>query len=517
LAQQYDYDLIILGGGSAGIVSGVVAGSSGLRTLLIEKERLGGECLNTGCVPSKALLQAAQVAHQIRTAERFGISSVSLNRHDAAGVLRHVREMIEVVEEADGSADLLRKSGVEIKFGDAAFVSPDALEFAERDCGVRQLTAEHFLIATGSSPAVPPIPGLEDAEFLTNQTIFDLDAIPESLLVIGGGPIGVEMAQAFARLGSAVTIVEQGNRLLPQDDLEAARTLEKALQEDRITLCLDTRILSARKEGPRKVLHIENGGYKADLSAHALLVATGRKPNTEGLHLEAARVKYDDRGVHVTPTLQTTSPRVWACGDVIGRAQFSHMAEYEARLVVRNILLPFDQKTDAGYRLTPWATFTDPEVAHVGLTEEQAQEQGIAYKVYRQPFAQNDRALVSGEVVGFVKVLATGWQGKILGAHIVGPRAGELLQEWIQAMTQGISLRQVADTIHVYPTLSTANQHAAYRWYEEQANNPVLKTAFRGYTRSVRPNLGRILWGFAGAAVVVGGVLVGQAVRRKDK
>jgi pyruvate/2-oxoglutarate dehydrogenase complex dihydrolipoamide dehydrogenase (E3) component len=517
LAQQYDYDLIILGGGSAGIVSGVVAGSSGLRTLLIEKNRLGGECLNTGCVPSKALLQAAQVAHQIRTAERFGITQVALNRHDAAGVLRHVRETIGVVEEADGSADLLRKSGVEIRFGDAAFVSPDALEFAEQGGAVRQLTAEHFLIATGSSPAVPPIPGLEEAGFLTNETVFDLDAIPESLLVIGGGPIGVEMAQAFARLGSAVTLVEQGNRLLPQDDLEAARVLEQALHGERITISLDTKILSARKEGPRKVLHIENGGFKADLSAHALLVATGRKPNTEGLHLEAARVKFDARGIHVTPTLQTTAPRIWACGDVIGRAQFSHMAEYEARLVVRNILLPFDQKTDPGYRLAPWATFTDPEVAHVGLTEEQAKEQGIAYKVYRQPFAQNDRALVSGEAVGFVKVLATGWQGKILGAHIVGPRAGELLQEWVQAMTQGISLRQVADTIHVYPTLSTANQHAAYRWYEEQANNPVLRNAFQGYTRAIRPNLGRIMIGFAGAAVIAGGVLVGQAVRRRDK
>jgi pyruvate/2-oxoglutarate dehydrogenase complex dihydrolipoamide dehydrogenase (E3) component len=512
-SNGYDYDLIILGGGSAGIAAGVAAGQSGLRTMLIEKEKLGGECLNTGGVPSKALLEAARVAHQMRHAERYGLQASPLSREQAAGVLRHIRDTIGVVEEADGTTDHLRQNGVEVRFGDAAFISPDAIEFVERGGNAQALAAEHFLLATGSSPARPIIPGLEEAGFLTNEEIFGLEEIPETLTVVGGESVGVEMAQGFARLGSQVTLIEAADRLLPHDDLEAARALEEALRLEGIDIRLNTQVTGAQLEGSRKVVRLEHDGMGAHLSGHELLVTVGRAPNTDGLNLRAAGVDHDDNGVQVSPTLHTTGPRVWACGDVTGRYQFSHMAEFEARLVVRNILFPFERRADSGFRLAPWATFTDPEVAHVGITEEEAKAQGIEYQTYKQPFSENDRALTAGEGVGFVKVLATGRQGKVVGAHIVGPHAGELIQEWITAMTQGLTLRQVADTIHVYPTLSTANQHAAHRWQENKAQRPAVKTVMTTYTRTVRPNLGRILWTFAGAAVA--GAAVATATKKR--
>jgi pyruvate/2-oxoglutarate dehydrogenase complex dihydrolipoamide dehydrogenase (E3) component len=511
---KHDFDLIILGGGSAGIVSGVVAGSTGLRTLLIEKVRMGGECLNTGCVPSKALLEAAEIAHRMRTADRFGLKAAPVGRQEAAGVLRHVRETIRRVEEADATTKLLTDSGVEIRFGDAAFVGPETIELAEREAGTVQLTSEHFLIATGSRPKLPDIPGLDEPGCLTNQTVFDMDEIPESLIVLGGGPVGVEMALAFQRLGSEVTLIERNGRLLPKDDFETAQVIETALREEGVSLRLQCAVRGVRREGVRKVVRLEEAGLEKEVSAHELLAATGRAPNVEGLDLIAAGVQTGEEGVIVDDTLRTTNPRIWACGDVTGRMPFSHMAEYEARLVVQNILLPFRSKIHRGYRIAPWTTFTDPETAHAGLTEEEARAQNIDYQVYRQPFTQNDRAITARANVGFVKVLATGASGRIIGAHIVGPRAGELIQEWIFAMTHGLSVRQVADTIHVYPTLSTANQHAAYRWYEAQSEKPLVKSAIHAYTRSVRPNLGAVALALGGATILAGGALLRRSLRK---
>lgn len=517
LSRNYDYDFIILGGGSAGIVAGVVAGGAGLRTLLIEKSRMGGQTLNTGCIPSKALLHAAHVAHQMRTADSLGLKPAPLSREDAAGVLRHVRGTLDVVEEADATMEQLRKHNVEIRIGNARFISPDALELVEHEGPTRLLTAEHFLLATGSSPARPDIPGLAEAGYLTGSEIFHLEEIPETLIVIGGDSVGVEMAQAFARLGSQVTLIDKGPRLLPNDDHEVAETLEKTLRSEGIDVRTGWEARSVRLEAGRKVVRVEQDGFGADVSVAEILMAAGRTPRVEGLDLEAARVEYDAKGVQVNARLHTTSPRIWACGDIVGRYQFSHMAEYESKLVVRNILYPFDQKVDPGFKLAPWATFTDPETAHVGLTEEEAQSKGIHYQVFHQSFRQNDRALTEEESVGFVKVLAAGWQGKILGAHIIGPRAGELIQEWIQAMTQGLTMRQVADTIHVYPTLSMANQHAATRWSEAQGEKPLVKRTVEAYSRAVRPNLGKIVWGLAGVALLTGGALLAQRLSREKE
>jgi len=492
--KKYNYDIIILGGGSAGIVSGVMAGALGMRVLLIEKGKMGGECLNTGCVPSKALLHAARVAQTLRTAGEVGLPSVPVTREDAAGVMRHVRQTIRAVEGADATAKLLTDNGVEIRHGNASFADPHTLHLdGER------LTAANFILATGSSPKAPDIPGLEDVGYLTNQTVFDLDAIPKSLLVIGGGPNGVEMAQAFGRLGSRVTLVQNRERLLPRDDVELASALAAVLREEGIDIRFSASVESVRGKSGCKVAVIKQHDDKDEIVCDEILATVGRIPNTSGLNLEAAGVEYDAKKVKTNPALQTTMRHIYACGDLLGHDQFSHMAEYEAKTVVRNIIFPGESKAD--FNLSPWATFTDPEVVHLGLTEEEAKAQGLAYEVYRQPFAQNDRAITDGEARGFVKVLTSGLGGKILGVHIFGPRGSELMQEWTLAMRHGHSIRDIADLVHIYPTLSMACQHAAQRWYECKGQEPLARAALGAYVYAVRPHQTTLAAGLVLAAL----------------
>lgn len=492
--MAHDYDLIILGGGSAGIVSGVMAGGLGLRVLLIEKGKMGGECLNTGCVPSKALIHAAKVAQTIRTASEVGFAPLSVSRDDAAGVLRRVRETINTVREADATEPLLRDQGVEIRHGDAHFANPHTL-----DVDGQIVTADYFILATGSRPACPDVPGLEDAGFLTNQTVFDLDEIPEALLVVGGGSIGVEMAQAFGRLGSRVTLIEMGDRLLPHDDTELTALLAGYLQAEGIALHLQTSLHSVRRENGRSIATLQSGQDRREIACDRILLAVGRLPNTEGLGLEAAGVEYDKKRVPVDDFLRTTAPHIYACGDLTGQHPFSHMAEYEAKRVVQSIVFPGQAKAD--FRNNPWATFTDPELVHLGLTEDDAKAQKLAYEVYKQPFAQNDRALTDNEAKGMVKVLTTGLVGKILGVHILGPRAGELSHEWLLAMEKGHSMRDIADLIHIYPTLSLACQHAAQRWYARKAEEPFVKSALTAYVKGIRPRQKAIALGALGLAL----------------
>ncbi len=490
---KYDYDIIILGGGSAGIVSGVMAGALGMRVLLIEKGKMGGECLNTGCVPSKALIHAARVAHTLRTAGECGLKSVAVGREDAAGVMAHVRSTIKAVEGADATVKLLEDNGVEIRHGSAHFTNPHMLEM-----GGETLTAANFILATGSSPAPLDVPGLAEAGYLTNQTVFDLDAIPESLLVIGGGPNGVEMAQAFSRLGSRVSLVQNRERLLPRDDVALSSALAGILRREGIDIRFDARVTSVRVEDGRRVATITQGDGARELHCDEILSTVGRVPNTDGLGLEAAGVVFDGRRVQTDAALRTTAAHIYAGGDLLGHDQFSHLAEYEAKLIVRNIVFPGTARTD--FHIDPWATFTDPEVAHLGLTEEEARERGLAYEVYTQPFAQNDRAIVEGDAQGFVKILSQGLGGKILGVHILGPHAGELMHEWILAMQHGHSIRDVADLVHIYPTLSMASQHAAQRWYERKGQEPWAKAALGAYVNGIRPHQAALALGLAGAA-----------------
>jgi len=508
--KNLDYDTIILGGGSAGIVSGVLAGSLKQRVLLIEKQRLGGECSFTGCVPSKALLHAAKTAQTIRTASSVGLSNRPLEPEETSGVMEWVRKTIERVHTADASSDLIEQCGTEIEYGNAHFQDAHTVLLDGRT-----LRAANFILATGSHPIVPEIPGLQEAGFLTNQTLFDLQAIPPTLLVIGGGPIGVEMAQAFHLLGSRVILVQKADRLLPQDDAELTQMLEGYLRQDGLDIRLNTTLEAVRLEGEQRIAILTHEETTSEVRCDAILIAVGRAPNIEGLNLEAAGVHCEADRIPTDSALRTSSPNIYACGDLLGDYQFSHIAEYEAKMVVRNIVFPGSERKS--FRVAPWATFTDPELAHVGLTEEEAKQQGLSYDVLRQPFTKDDRALIENASRGLVKVLTQGIGGKILGAHILGPRAGELIQEWVFAMQHGHSVRAIADLTHVYPTLTMSSQRAAQRWYEQKLQEPLIDKTLELYVHKIRPRQGVIAACLVGAGLIGAGVAAfGWKKRRKS-
>ena len=506
--KNFDYDTIIIGGGSAGIVSGVMAGAFKQRVLLIEKHRIGGECSWTGCVPSKALLHAAKTARTLRNAASVGLKPCSVEREDAFGVMAWVRQTVERVHRIDASADLLKKYGTEIRFGDPHFVDAQTLILDGQ-----RLRAANFILATGSHPLVPDIPGLHEAGFHTNQTIFDLEEIPAALLVVGGGPIGVEMAQAFQLLGSQVTLVQKEDRLLPRDDGELARELETSLRQEGIDICLNTQLTAVRREGNQRSATLTQGETTREVRCDVLLIGVGRAPNIDGLNLEKAGVRVATDGIPTDAALRTSAPHIYACGDLLGSYQFSHMAEYEAKTVVRNILFPGNAK--ASFHVAPWTTFTDPEFAHVGLTEEEAQQQGISYEVLRQSFTKDDRALIENDAKGCVKVLTQGIGGKIIGVHILGPCAGELIQEWVFAMQYGHSVRAVADLIHVYPARSMANQRAAQQWYEHKMHEPFVEKAVETYMQDIRPRQGVIAACLAGIGLLGIGTVAHQWKKRR--
>ena len=513
------YDLVIFGGGSAGIVSGVMAGGLGMRVLLVEKYRMGGECLNTGCVPSKALIHAANTAHRMRNAGRIGLTPIAVDGASVHGVLPWVRKTIDDVRIADASEQLLKDQGVTLRMGDPHFIDPHIISI-----GPDRMRARQALIATGSRPKVPDIPGLREAGYLTNQNLFDLNEIPESLLVVGGGPIGVEMAQAFQRLGSKVTLIQKGKRLLPRDDAELAGALLARLRSEGIDVLLETTLgkveIAGSHPGSPEVRKQERAGSKmcslhgpagtSSIPVSDILIAAGRAPNIGSLSLDAAAVRFTERGIEVDATMRTSAPHIYACGDVTGRYQFSHIAEYEAKIAVRNMAFPGSSRAD--YAKAPWATFTDPEVVHIGITEEEAKAQGLRYEVFRQPFAQNDRAITDDCADGFVKVIATGPLGKIAGVHILGPRGSELAHEWILAMERGGTIRDIADLVHIYPTLSMANQHAAQRWYQAKSNLPGVRAAMTAWSRVLRPHSRELA---SAAAIGLGAAFLNTLSKRR--
>ncbi len=448
------YDIAIIGAGSAGLTAARLAARLGKRVALIEAERVGGDCTWTGCVPSKALLHAAKVAHTVWNASRYGITSKD-QQVEFGAVMGHVKGAIEAVF-AQESPETLRSEGIEVLEGRAEFQDARTLAL-----GQQEVLAHHFLICTGAAPFVPPIPGLEDTPHLTYETFWDLTALPDQLVVIGGGPIGCELAQACQRLGSRVTLVEAADRLLPNDEPEASQAVAQALRQDGICLRLSSPVESVGRNGHGPCVLVSAGGRT--IKSDAVLVAVGRRARVDGLGLERVGIQHSPRGIAVDDYLRTSVKRIYAAGDCAGGFQFTHYAGFQGAMAVRNMLLP--GRSRARPQHPPWATFTDPEVAHSGLTEEQARQRfGDKVRVSFLPMAQVDRAVTEHATEGFIKVVQRS-NGKTLGATVVGQRAAETLQAWTLASDNGLKMADVARTMQAYPSLATGNQQLAWEAY----------------------------------------------------
>jgi len=453
--ERIDTDICVIGAGSGGLSVAAGASQMGARTVLVERGRMGGDCLNYGCVPSKALLAAAHAAQTVREAGRFGIAGTE-PAVDFRGVHDHVHGVISAIAPHD-SIERFEGLGVRVIQAEGRFTGPRELE-----AGGARIRAKYFVVATGSSAGVPPIPGLADVPYLTNETIFDLVERPSHLIIVGGGPIGCEMAQAHRRLGCAVTVLEMFS-ILGRDDPEATEVVKRRLCREGVALREGVRIEQIAKTGEGVSVEITENGIAETLQGSHLLIAAGRVPNIGALNLEAAGVRYSAKGIDVDARLRTTNKRVFAIGDVAGGYQFTHVAGYHAGIVIRNALFKLPAKAD--HRAVPWVTYTDPEIAHVGMIEREARERhGRDIRVLRFPFAENDRAQAEREVDGLIKVL-TDRRGRILGATIAGPRAGELLLPWVLAVSQRQKIAAMASVIAPYPTLGEVSKRAAGSYY----------------------------------------------------
>ncbi|HVO88307.1 MAG TPA: FAD-dependent oxidoreductase [Casimicrobiaceae bacterium] len=450
-----EFDIVVIGGGAGGLVVAAGGAALGAKVALIDKERLGGDCLWYGCVPSKTLIKSARIAFQMRHADRWAIPSIE-PRPDLAQVMERVRAVIAQIEPND-SPERFRGLGVEVILGAGRFVSPQAYEV-----NGRTLTAHWFVIATGSRPAVPPIAGLSEVPFLTNETLFDLREPVPHLVILGAGPIGCEIAQAFCRLGSKVTAIDMAARILPREDADAAEVVHRQLQSEGVRFHLGARVAGVALGEPHgdriRVTVRDADGGAGEVTGSHLLVATGRTPNLDGLGLDLAEVRLDQGRLRLDNGVRTTNRRIYAIGDAAGPYAYTHMAEHHASVVLRHAI--FRMRWVKPNTVVPWCTFTDPELAHVGTSETDARTHGIDHRVYRFAFADIDRARAEGETGGFAK-LVTEPGGKLIGASIVGAHAGELIAECVLAMQRGLNVKALTETIHIYPTLASINRRAA--------------------------------------------------------
>jgi len=468
------YNLIAIGAGTAGLVATIGGAGLGAKTALIERNLMGGDCLNWGCVPSKSIIRPARVVGEIRQGRSMGVHAPDpeINFGQIMARMRRVRADIS----QDDSVQRVQDEGVDLFLGNARFVGPNTVEVDYN--GERQtLDFAKAVITTGSRPRLPNIPGLSECDYLTNETIFQLTEQPRRLAVLGGGPIGSEMAQTFARLGTDVTVLELADQIMIREDPDAARVVQEALVRDGVTLVLKAMVKSVDvTDNGCKVIHYEHEGEQKQCEVDALLISVGRTPNVESLNLEAAGVDYTARGVVVDDTLQTTNPNIYAAGDVAFKYQFTHAADATARIVLQNALFPLPKKK-ASDLVMPWCTYTDPEVAHVGLHENQAREQGIAVETFIQSLGEVDRGKADGETEGFVKIHIKKGSDEILGATIVASHAGEMINEITTAMVGGVGLKTLASVIHPYPTQSEAIKKIADA-YNRTRLTPFVKQLF---------------------------------------
>jgi pyruvate/2-oxoglutarate dehydrogenase complex dihydrolipoamide dehydrogenase (E3) component len=471
MARTLEADLCVVGGGSAGLSVAAGASQMGARTVLVEAGKMGGDCLNYGCVPSKALLAAAHAAQSVRDAGRFGVNGHA-SRVDFGRVHDHVHAVIAAIAPLD-SEERFEGLGVTVIRAHASFCAAD--EIAAGDARIR---ARRVVLATGSRPLAPPIPGLDQTPYQTNETIFGNRTAPDHLIVIGGGPIGCELAQAHRRLGAAVTVLDMGP-ILPKDDPELTAVVRSRLEAEGVVLREQVQVRAVERAG-NGVAVILAGVGEERIEGSDLLVAAGRAPAVEGMNLELAGVHYDRHGIKVDARLRTSNRKIFAIGDAIGGYQFTHVGNYHAGIVIRNALFRLPAKVD--YRALPWVTYTDPELAHVGLDEAQARAQGHAVEVLRWPFAENDRAQAERAPAGLIKA-CVGRGGRILGASIVGAHAGELILPWVLALRRRLKIGALADLIVPYPTLGEVSKRAAASYYTPKLFSPRTRWLVRQLAR----------------------------------
>jgi pyruvate/2-oxoglutarate dehydrogenase complex dihydrolipoamide dehydrogenase (E3) component/uncharacterized membrane protein YdjX (TVP38/TMEM64 family) len=465
--RRFDRNLVVIGAGAGGLVTSYIAATVRAKVTLVEAHKMGGDCLNTGCVPSKALIRSARLAHEMRHASDFGFAATE-PRLDFRALMGRVQTVIDTIAPAD-SVERYTALGVDVRLGHARIVDPWTVEITDKAGGTSRLTTRAIVIAAGGEPFVPDIPGLAEAGYLTSDTMWDAladrDTVPARLAIVGGGPIGTEMAQAFARLGARVTQVEGGARILPREEEEASDLIAEVLRAEGVEILTNHRAL--RCEG--KTLIVGSDAGERAVPFDEIIVAVGRKARLTDYGLEALGIE-TDKTVVVDDTLQTLYPNIFACGDVAGPYQFTHFAAHQAWFAAVNALFGNLKTFRADYSVVPWTTFTDPEVAHVGHTEETAKADGIAYEVVRYDLGHLDRAVAEGARKGFVKLLVPPGKDKVLGATIVAAGAGELLAEFVLAMKHGLGLNKILGTIHAYPTMAEANKYAAGEW--KKANKP---------------------------------------------
>ncbi len=455
---KFDTNIIVIGAGSAGLVAALIAATVKAKVTLIERHKMGGDCLNTGCVPSKALIRSGRIAQYLRRADEFGLDGVPV-KVNFSRVMERVQTVIKTIEPHD-SVERFTELGVDCVSGDASILSPWEVEV-----NGRRISARNIVIASGARARVPDIPGLDKLDYLTSDTLWDIRESPEHLLVIGAGPIGCELAQAFSRLGTRVTLVTHGQRIMPREDEEVSAAVLDVFARDGITVHrqFEAKRFERVEEGQRCIF--ETPGGEQELTFDRVLLAVGRTANTDGLGLEALGVDVSVRGtIEVDDHLRTTVPTIFACGDIVGPYMFTHMASHQAWYAAVNALFGRFRKFKVDYSVVPWATFTDPEVARVGLNETEAREQGIPYELTRFDIDDLDRAIADGEAHGFIKVLTVPGSDRILGATIVAYHAAELITEYVMAMKNRIGLNKILGTIHIYPTLSESNKFLAGEW-----------------------------------------------------
>jgi pyruvate/2-oxoglutarate dehydrogenase complex dihydrolipoamide dehydrogenase (E3) component len=451
----------VIGAGSGGLSVAAAAAAFGVPVVLIEKAKMGGECLNTGCVPSKALLAAASHAADARVTAPFGVTA-SLVNVDFKKVREHIRATIAAIAPTD-SAERFRGLGVTVIAATARFLDRNTVE-----AGDYLIRARRFVIAAGSKPAIPPIEGLDQIGYLTNETIFELAELPKHLLIVGGGPVGIELAQAFRRLGSAVTVLEAATPLA-KDDPECAAVVLDQLTREGVTIRAGVKVSRVRRAGEALELVVAGEGGEETIAGSHLLIATGRQPTVDGLGLEASGIKYERSGIKVNRKLKTSNRRVFAIGDVTGQVALTHAANYHAGIVIRNALFRWPAKVD--HAAIPWVTYTEPELAQTGLTEAQARARGYKLRILRWPYHDNDRAQTEGATRGHIKVI-TDQRGRVLGATIVGAQAGELITTWSLAIAQKLNVRAMAGVVFPYPTLSEVGKRAAIEFFTPGLTSP---------------------------------------------